>query len=46
MNRIYRLVWNRALHILQVTSELTRSGESGGGAAGPGPGVLRQRALG
>jgi len=45
MNRIYRLVWNRALHILQVASELTRSGESGGGAAGPGPGVLRQRAL-
>ena len=45
MNRIYRLVWNRALHILQIASELTRSGESGGGAAGPGPGVLRQRAL-
>ncbi|HKR76872.1 MAG TPA: autotransporter-associated beta strand repeat-containing protein [Rhodanobacter sp.] len=45
MNRIYRLVWNRALRIVQVASELTHIGESSGGAAGLGSGVLRQRAL-
>ena len=30
MNRIYRLVWNRRLGVLQVTSELTRSRTKGG----------------
>ena len=33
MNRIYRLVWNRRLGVLQVTSELTRSRTKGGRSA-------------
>ncbi|MFT4197792.1 MAG: autotransporter-associated beta strand repeat-containing protein [Pseudoxanthomonas sp.] len=35
MNRIYRLVWNRALRVLQVASELVH-GASGGGAGNGG----------
>ncbi|HET6911973.1 MAG TPA: autotransporter domain-containing protein [Rhodanobacteraceae bacterium] len=35
MNRTYRLVWNRALRVLQVASELTRA-PGGGGATGEG----------
>jgi fibronectin-binding autotransporter adhesin len=34
MNRIYRLVWNRALRVLQVASELAAS--HGGGGTGTG----------
>ncbi len=33
MNRIYRLVWNRALGVLQVTSELARGRTKGGRSA-------------
>ena len=33
MNRIYHLVWNRTLKVLQVASELTRLNASGGGVA-------------
>jgi len=35
VNRTYRLVWNRALRVLQVASELTRA-SGGGGATGEG----------
>lgn len=35
VNRTYRLVWNRALRVLQVASELTRA-PGGGGATGEG----------
>lgn len=34
MNRIYRLVWNRTLQVLQVASELTRSHAGGVVASG------------
>lgn len=44
MNRAYRLVWNRALRVLQVASELTTS-PAGGGAAADGCSTLRQRPL-
>ena len=43
MNRIYRLVWNRALRVLQVASEFAQS--HGGGAAGAGEPPLRKRPL-
>src|SRR5579859_2337188 len=45
MNRIYRLVWNRALHVLQVASELAHScsGNSAQGEASSPTGP--QRAL-
>ncbi|MCW8808359.1 MAG: filamentous hemagglutinin N-terminal domain-containing protein, partial [Rhodanobacter sp.] len=36
MNRIYRLVWNRTLGVLQVASEFTRARTRGGRTAGPG----------
>jgi uncharacterized protein with beta-barrel porin domain len=35
VNRAYRLVWNRALRVLQVASELTHA-SAGGGAVGDG----------
>ncbi|MFT4197791.1 MAG: ESPR domain-containing protein [Pseudoxanthomonas sp.] len=44
MNRIYRLVWNRALRVLQVASELVRAA-SGGGASDGGVLRLAQRPL-
>ncbi|HEX7342593.1 MAG TPA: ESPR-type extended signal peptide-containing protein, partial [Rhodanobacteraceae bacterium] len=45
MNRIYRLVWNRALHCLQVASELARSEGGGNIAAGGVPSRCRPLAL-
>ena len=36
MNRIYRLVWNRTLRVLQVASEFTRSRTKGGRNANGG----------
>lgn len=33
MNRIYSLIWNRALHTVQVASELATSRQGGGGAS-------------
>ena len=36
MNRIYRLVWNRTLRVLQVASEFTRSRTKGGRHANGG----------
>lgn len=44
MNRTYRLVWNRALRVLQVASELTAS-PGGAGAAADGCSTLRRRPL-
>src|SRR5690242_121662 len=44
MNRTYRLVWNRALRVLQVASELTTS-PAGGGAVADGCSNLKQRPL-
>ncbi|MEW9573470.1 autotransporter domain-containing protein [Rhodanobacter sp. Si-c] len=43
MNRIYRLVWNRALRVLQVASEFAQSHD--GGATGAGESPLRRRPL-
>jgi len=44
MNRIYRLIWNRSLRVLQVASEITRPARSGG-ATQDGATPLRQRPL-
>ncbi|HEX7369726.1 MAG TPA: ESPR-type extended signal peptide-containing protein, partial [Rhodanobacteraceae bacterium] len=41
MNRIYSLVWNRALHSVQVASELATS--AGGGSAAVGSGARASR---
>jgi fibronectin-binding autotransporter adhesin len=42
MNRIYRLIWNRTLGVLQVTSELARSGGGeGAGRRGMSPRIGR-----
>ncbi|MBD8880802.1 autotransporter-associated beta strand repeat-containing protein [Rhodanobacter sp. 7MK24] len=43
MNRVYRLIWNRALAVVQVTSELTRTKGSSSGASATR--VLRRRPL-
>ncbi|MBD8872774.1 autotransporter-associated beta strand repeat-containing protein [Rhodanobacter sp. DHB23] len=43
MNRIYRLVWNRALRVLQVASEFAHS--QGGAATGEGTSPLRRHPL-
>ena len=43
MNRCYRLIWNRALRVLQVASELTVA-TRGSGRAGSA-GILRRRPL-
>ena len=47
MNRIFRLVWNRALHLLQVSSELTRAprGQASGAGTGTGAGTVRRNGL-
>ncbi|MBU6415731.1 MAG: hypothetical protein KJS83_01015, partial [Xanthomonadaceae bacterium] len=42
MNRIYRLVWNRALRVLQVASEFAHSH---GGGAGESAAPLRRHPL-
>lgn len=39
MNHIYRLVFNRSLKVMQVVSELTRSGHGGTAAATPAAGM-------
>ncbi|MFK2879179.1 autotransporter-associated beta strand repeat-containing protein [Rhodanobacter hydrolyticus] len=43
MNRIYRLVWNRALRVLQVASEFAHS--QGGAATGEGTSPMRRHPL-
>jgi fibronectin-binding autotransporter adhesin len=45
MNRIYRLVWNRALRVLQVASELARAPRSDNGATGTRLAIARRRTL-
>ncbi len=45
MNRIYRLVWNRALRVMQVASELARSGAHGGRTTGAGARYRPRHAL-
>jgi len=45
MNRLYRLVWNRALRVLQVAAEITRATHRGGGATQGRAAALRQRPL-
>ncbi|MDE2307863.1 MAG: autotransporter-associated beta strand repeat-containing protein [Xanthomonadaceae bacterium] len=37
MNRIYRLVWNRAKRVVQVVSELAGTGHGDSGTAAPAP---------
>ncbi len=44
MNRIYQLVWNRALSVLQVASELT-SPATGGACGRSAAGALRRTRL-
>lgn len=44
MNRIYRLVWNRSLRVMQVASELARPSR-GGHATNTGESVLRRQPL-
>ncbi|QNK01847.1 autotransporter-associated beta strand repeat-containing protein [Dyella telluris] len=44
MNRIYRLVWNRSLRVMQVASELARP-VRGGDATNSGESVLRRHPL-
>lgn len=44
MNRVYRLVWNRSLAVLQVVSELTRA-QGGMSSAGSVPRTPRRNAL-
>ena len=45
MNRIYRLVWNRTLRVLQVASELAHGGHATVPTAGTTPRSLARRAL-
>jgi uncharacterized protein with beta-barrel porin domain len=45
MNRIYSLVWNRALHTVQVASELARPARSGGASANAAPARRKPLAL-
>ncbi|WP_198161246.1 autotransporter-associated beta strand repeat-containing protein, partial [Variovorax sp. WDL1] len=43
MNFIYRLVWNRSLRVLQVTSEVTRASRGGAGGTGATQAATRCR---
>ncbi len=45
MNRIYRLVWNRTLRVLQVASEFARSPRSGSGSHADSRPALRRQPL-
>jgi autotransporter-associated beta strand protein len=45
MNRIYRLVWNRAKRVMQVASELAGSGAHGGGTTRAGARYRPRHAL-
>ena len=45
MNRTYRLVWNRALRVLQVASELAAGQTAGNAVASAAPRAIRRRLI-